>query len=244
MTMRFEYIPEQHGVNTIMAIVKASVDGPYRVVHDARLPYVRIAPATETEPITVCRSAQLRFASTTETTRQLRGINDVIDFMYGFSGVLQELADPAGVGKRAVMLDSIDPQHPLSRRPLPGKGVPLRSFTLGTPRAAEVPEGGIPSRPSKSAAVPARQRLVVAPEPAAPVVVDAPVPELIETVRRAEDIHHDLGDYLVIPEHSVPKDEPLPPWVVRNRHVDVMHVHKPRLDKRYALMPIPLDTDS
>lgn len=231
--VKLDLIPDNQG---IIAILNNAIEGPYRFVHNALMPYVRVAPATETEPITIRSSPGLRLMLPEAEVKHLSGRDAVLDFAVMFSGsgeMLQEL------GRRAVMLDSIDPQHPLSHRPLPARGVPRRSFTLGTPRAVDVPEGGAPSRPPKPSpsAVPARKRLVVDPEPPVPVSFDAPVPELIDTVRCAEDIQPDLGDYLVIPEQSVPHDEPLPPWVVRSPHVQVMHVHKRRLDKHYALMP-------
>ena len=233
--MHFDLMPDNRG---IIAILNESVEGPYRFVHNAFIPYVRLAPATDTELITIWSSSRLQLMRPEDHARQLSGRDAVLDFavvFHGGSETLQEL------GRRAVILDSIDPQHPLSHRLLPGKGVPRRSLALGTPHVQEVPEGGIVESLPKPAARKLRTQIVVAPAP--PAAVDIPVPELLDMVRQAEGLEPDRGDYLVIPKSSVPTDERLPPWVVRTSHVDVMHVHKPRLDKHYALMPVPPPRD-
>jgi hypothetical protein len=225
MTMHFDFVPDNQA---IIAILKAHVQGPYRVVHHALMPYVRIAPSTAGESITVRSGPQLRLMRTDDQAKELSGRDDVCDFAVIFQGsgvVLNEL------GRRATMLDSIDPAHPLSHRPPLGHGVPRRSFSLGTPQAQETPEGGFTATPSTPPIPTPQPQLVIAPAPVPPPTVEAPVPALLETVRQAEDVHPDLGDYVVIPEHSISPEEPLPPWAVRSPHVETIHVHKPREQK-------------
>ena len=67
--MALELIPDNQ---EILAILQQSIRGSYRFVHHALVPYVRIGPATETEPITITPSASLRLAPSVPKTVQGR----------------------------------------------------------------------------------------------------------------------------------------------------------------------------
>jgi hypothetical protein len=230
MPAHLTFIPDQSGVRVMMdriaQTLAVAVQGPYRLVHHAMLPYVRIAPATPTEPVIIQAHPDLRLDLAHGESRRLCGLDDVLDCGVSFSGVLQEL------GRRAVALDSVDPLHPMSRRRPPAVGVPRHRLPPDpTPPAREVPEGGVvKARRAVQTNPLAAPRLVVVPEapPSVPPVTDVPVPELLAQVCQAEDVHPDLGDYLVIPMTCVPASEPLPSWVVRY-DVPQIRVVKPRL---------------
>ena len=77
--MPLQLIP---GNAEILAILARSITGPYRFVHHALVPYVRIGPATNKEPITVTPSAALRLAP--NGPRTLQGLTATLDLAIVF----------------------------------------------------------------------------------------------------------------------------------------------------------------
>jgi hypothetical protein len=201
----------------ILELLRSHITGPYRVVHHAWVPYVRVGPSTETEIIEIRANAGIRLIQDARRMR-LQGLDKTVDFAIMFQGggvALQEL------GRQATQLDSIDPQHPLSHRPTRAVGVrkPLR---LGKVVAEEQPEGGWPSQ---EVTVPPQRRQSL-------VVMDVPkaaVSEAVEALAAAVDLQPALGDYLVLPEGEAERYAPLPPWAVTTGYVDQVHFVKPRL---------------
>jgi hypothetical protein len=211
----------------ILALLASHVRGPYRFVHHAWVPYVRVAPATETEPIEVHRGAQLRLAGQ-RASKGLLGLSATIDFAILFEAgglALQEMS------RRATQLDSIDPQHALSHRPPRAMGVG-RPLTLGMVR-------DILMEPTPRPAPRRTMTVRVAPEPQGPSapMIDAPTSQAIAAIAQQADVHPDLGDYLVIPASQAEHYAPLPKWCVISAHVDEVRVVKPRLGVDEVVSP-------
>ena len=67
--MPLELIPDHQ---EILAILQHAIQGPYRFLHHALIPYVRIGPAQDTVPIIITPSAAMRLAFRGPTTLQGR----------------------------------------------------------------------------------------------------------------------------------------------------------------------------
>lgn len=203
--MTLDLIP---GHQELMDILAAQVDGPSRVVHDALKPYVEVQPASPGEAITIHAGPRLRLMpqAPSRTVRGAATVRFVI--LFDVDGVrLAEVSPP-------------DPRV-LTRAP--------RAIHLGQPSGGVVPEGqALEGRASRARArpTPTPAPLVMAPEPdRSPAELTIPA-AWIEVCAR-EDVHPELGDYLVIPQAMAVSDA-LPRWVVRSPHVATVSVVKPR----------------
>ena len=206
------------GNREIIDLLASHVTGPYRFVHHAMVPYVRISPSSE-EPVTVRGSETVQVHG---GTRTLQGLHDVLDFAVMFVGSGIHLMD---VGMT------------------PSKRRIAASSLAGIEGARVAAEGQAPEGWSSATKPPRHTRpkvmtMVTAPQPEPPRQPEAtvlPVPAWLETIRVDEDVDPDQRDYLVIPETRAPK-EPLPAWVVVSARVDAVHVVKPRLDEDRVLV--------
>ena len=184
----------------IIAILAEAIEGPYRFAHHAFSPYVTVGPSTPDRPMTIEATDRLQLKGG-HARRQLKGLEDTITF--------------------AVMLGGPESLVEVGSTSLVTRPRPVVPFM---PRPAPLPQSlAIPPAPLKTP-----PPLIVA--PGAPPPADAPIPELLVAVCHAEELHPELGDYLVIPTGSVPEAEPLPRWVVRSPLVEKIRVVKPRLD--------------
>lgn len=200
--MPLEMIPHNR---EIIAILDAHVQGQYRFVHDARLPYVRIGPAHETAPITIRAAATLKLLGHGSTTKRLQGLGSTVDF-----GVIDD-DGPIRLGEvpwRIAALDHLDLVHRVPSKP-------IEHLTRARP----------PSR------APTRQQAVLHPslKPVPASTPDVSIPEHLHDVCTREDLHPELGDYLVVPRMSHLAFKVVPTWVVKSDYVEQVHVVKPRI---------------
>jgi hypothetical protein len=178
----FDLLPDNQGVIEILA---AAIEGPYRFAHNALSPYVTVGPSTRGEPITIHPTARLQLKSGSRPS-WLRSVEDTMTFAVMLDQPEERLVE---VGSKALPTR----RQPAARQIPPQVPLPQSMAMPPAPRKTPPP------------------RLVVGPEtPAAkgPPAVDAPIPEILKAVCEAEDVQHDVGDYLVIPTESVPAAEP------------------------------------
>lgn len=204
--MPLEFIPDYSGIKSIL---DRQVQGAYRFVHDARKPYVRIGPAFPDEPITVHQGTGLRLHG--GRTRGLKGVDAMMDFavmLVDDSEELVEVVTPLQQASAQNALDSVaqtmsaSVHQPLNKA-LNAPQVPQPLLTMEGVQKAQQALQKIP-----------------------PIV---PIIHILDDICAREDVHHELGDYLVIPDGSVSAYEPIPAWVVKSSHVEQVYVVKPRL---------------
>jgi hypothetical protein len=200
--MPLDVVPDNRGLRHILA---AQITGPYRFVHHALIPYVRVGPATRDAPITIRGGDELTLM--TGATKELRGLENTVDFAVMFEGADVVLRE---VPYRSAALNS------LAFTPMTVSPRPVAPVGEGTRR--EQPDGGERVREPTPAPV-------VAPTPAAP---DFSIPAHLKELCAREDIQPDQGDYLVIPEAQMSQYGPLPVWVASSPHIVQVRVVKPR----------------
>lgn len=211
-----DFIPIENNHGLIEMLAEA-IEGPYRFIHEATNIYVGVGPSTPTQPITIRATPRVHLSGDAASIK-LKGLTDTMTFVLMMDGSREVLAE---VG--------------LKRRPSPSRsliGPSVAPHTVPLPQSLAVE----PSR--RKTKLPT---LVVAPAPPAPHPVDATIPAIIEAVRKAEDVHPELDDYVVIPMESVPEAEALPRWVVRSPLVDHIRIVKPRLKVDRAFVDVPKD---
>jgi hypothetical protein len=207
-----DFVPKNQGIIEILA---EAIDGPYRFVHEARHSiYVGVGPSTPDEPIVIHATRRLQLRGN-HASRRLQGLNASTTFVIMMEGVDDE------------RLVEVDAKAIAARRQ---QRLPVDPVQAPLPQSVAIPHAPLKAPPPRLVVAPVTPPAVKGPPP-----VDAPIPALIAAVCQAEDVHPDLGDYVVIPRTSVPETEMLPRWAVRY-DVDRIRIVKPRLgvDRPYG----------
>lgn len=228
MPLEWNLIPDNTAITAILA---ASIEGPYRFVHHALIPYVRVGPAQASATITV-HGGPLVTLLDAQASLQLRGIEQTRDFavmLHGIDGVsLREVA------WRATALDAIDPVPRLpevATTRLPRAKPPRRIGTV--PAASHMPiingryaRLAVAPKPSVPSPMPP---VVPAPQAPGPMrTVDLTIPDAWRAFCETHDVHPEQGDYVVLPVDQVDAYPPRPAWVATTPSVSVVHLIKPR----------------
>lgn len=226
-----------------LAILAAQVDGPYRVIQHALVSYVRVAPAEPETPIVIRSGPRLSLMAGGQKLLYGAGLSmDLVIHFIGTQLQLREMPYRIAALEAHDWLSRLEPRppvkasraRPIHHHPEPGdmpRPVPRgrQPKTWFWAPAQEVPEGGVAERPRpKPKAKPTPKTLILAPEPTRPEVT---IPRHLEALCQREDLHPELGDYLVIPPDLSSALAPLPPWVAVTTHVDALRTVKPRLGR-------------
>lgn len=103
----WDLMPDQNVKSQIAAMLNKQIDGPYRFVWHALVPYVRIGPADGQQPITVNAGGGLHLKGV--PSRTLQGLEQTMDFAIFFEGDGVELRDVISMpGKQLLAKRALD----------------------------------------------------------------------------------------------------------------------------------------